>query len=351
MAAEQKETFEPVVIGGRKNIAPSQLKMAQFSKSVSVDIEKFDTKKREGLIKYAKELHSKFSQAVKFKIPQPETLLKERFTPKEEKDLTCDVTVIRPKNPDGKLPGLVFIHGGGMCLGTGKEGAFIFRNYGTASKGFVVCNIHFTNSYVESFPRGLNDCANAIEWFHKNQEKFGLLEDVGVVVYGESGGANLSLASALKLKGKKVISGLHLHCPYTKDLHGDLEESTVRYPSLLINKTETFMKSGNSFHELYTPDPKDHKNPLAWPSYGKKEDFKGLPPTLIVVNEIDEIRDVGIELFRNLKDAEVQVGCTMSVGIVHAGDGNDKIMADVFNASMYRFARMCTGVEPSSVTW
>jgi len=353
MAADPEE--ERVVIGGRKHLEKSQVKAEAFFGSMQVDVAKFDLKKREDLIKYGKEFHEKFVESMNlWKVPQPENLLKETFTPKEEKDLTCEVTVIRPKNPDGKLPGCVYIHGGGMCLGTGKEGALLAGNYATASKGFVVCSVHFTNSYVESFPRGLNDCVNAIQWFQKNQQKFGLLENVGVFVYGESGGANLGLASAIKLKEmkkSKVICGLHLDCPWTKDLQVDLEEAAVRYPSHLLNRNEDFAGPGDALQRLYTPDPKDHRNPLAWPSFGTKEDFADLPPTMIVLQEIDENRDVGVELYRKMLDANVEVACKIQMGMMHGGHGVSKIMAPVFRASMERFARMCTGVEPSHVNF
>jgi acetyl esterase/lipase len=64
------------------------------------------------------------------------------------------------------------------------------------------------------FPAGLNDCLAGVEWAHANRDKLGSTGQI--VVCGESGGGNLSLATALKAKkeGKAVVSGVYALCPY-----------------------------------------------------------------------------------------------------------------------------------------
>lgn len=47
------------------------------------------------------------------------------------------------------------------------------------------------------FPAGLNDCAEAVEYVHANKSKYNIGK---LIVLGGSGGANLALATALKLK-------------------------------------------------------------------------------------------------------------------------------------------------------
>ena len=44
----------------------------------------------------------------------------------------------------------------------------------------------------------------------------------------------------------------------------------------------------------------ERKNPLAWPGFATDDDVKGLPPTVIHVNECDPLRDEGINFYRLL---------------------------------------------------
>ena len=48
---------------------------------------------------------------------------------------------------------------------------------------------------VEPYPAGLNDCVSGLRWVSANAEALGI--DAGrIIVAGESGGGNLTLASA-----------------------------------------------------------------------------------------------------------------------------------------------------------
>ena len=42
------------------------------------------------------------------------------------------------------------------------------------------------------------------------------------------------------------------------------------------------------------------QDPLAWPGFATDDDVKGLPPTVISVNECDPLRDEGIGFYRLL---------------------------------------------------
>jgi acetyl esterase/lipase len=69
---------------------------------------------------------------------------------------------------------------------------------------------------VEPFPAGLNDCVSGLKWVAANHAQLGI--DSGrIIVAGESGGGNLTLATGLKLKRDGelgLIKGLYALCPY-----------------------------------------------------------------------------------------------------------------------------------------
>jgi hypothetical protein len=83
------------------------------------------------------------------------------------------------------------------------------------------------------FPKGLNDCFSGLEWLYGQKESRGISN---IVVSGESGGGNLSLALCLKAKNEGklfLINGVYAFCPYIFGDYGS-EESVILNPSLAV---------------------------------------------------------------------------------------------------------------------
>ena len=99
----------------------------------------------------------------------------------------------------GPRPCIVHLHGGGMVIGSAEEPLTVAWRKSFADRGLVVVGAQFRNGGGRlgnhPFPAGLNDCASAVRWVHANRERLGVST---IVVSGESGGGNLSLATALK---------------------------------------------------------------------------------------------------------------------------------------------------------
>ena len=58
---------------------------------------------------------------------------------------------------------------------------------------------------VAPFPAGLNDCVSGLKWVKDNSKKL-KIDKEKIIVAGESGGGNLTLASGLKLKQESNLS-------------------------------------------------------------------------------------------------------------------------------------------------
>ena len=69
------------------------------------------------------------------------------------------------------------------------------------------------------FPAGLNDCVSGLNWVYENKKKLGISK---IIVSGESGGGNLSIATSLKAKKDGILSyvdGVYAQCPYISNLY------------------------------------------------------------------------------------------------------------------------------------
>ena len=58
-------------------------------------------------------------------------------------------------------------------------------------------------------------------------------------------------------------------------------------------------------------------NPLAWPGFATADDVRGLPPTVISVNECDPLRDEGVGFYRLLLANGVAARCRQVMGTMH----------------------------------
>ena len=118
---------------------------------------------------------------------------------------TIKISYIRPDTAE-TLPCVYYIHGGGMMSSSAFDG--MYRSWGRiiASMGVAVAMVDFRNCLtassapeVEPFPAGLNDCVSGLKWVHAHADKLNI-DPARIVVAGESGGGNLTLATGLKLK-------------------------------------------------------------------------------------------------------------------------------------------------------
>ena len=230
------------------------------------------------------------------------------------------VQVIRPDN-DETLACVYYIHGGGMESLSSFLGNYRAWGRIIASKGVVVVMVEFRNSVVASavpevapFPAGLNDCVSGFKWTVANALKYGI-DPARIIVSGESGGGNLTLATGMKLMRDGdvgLVKGLYALCPYIAGLWPD-----DRYPSSVENNGILLNLHSNRGAMSYGIEAFEAGDPLAWPGFATKDDVSGLPPTVISVNECDPLRDEGIAFYRLLLSAGVAARGRTVLGTSH----------------------------------
>ena len=146
-----------------------------------------------------------------------------------------------------------------------------------AATGLVVVGVEFRNGAGKQgphpFPAGLTDCASALHWVAQNKARLGISK---VVVSGESGGGNLTLATALKAKREgyiQEIDGVYAQCPYISNAY------VVKSPELLsLYENENYFLSTalmGATARLYDPAGEHTTNPLAWPYFASAARSRG----------------------------------------------------------------------------
>ena len=226
-----------------------------------------------------------------------------------------------PEERVERLPGLVHMHGGGMATQSTTNAHYMRWRDELAATGMVVVGVEFRNSAGKlgnhPFPAGLNDCASAVQWAYRNREDLGAR---GWIVWGDSGGGNLCLATALKANREgwiDQIAGVYATCPL---IATKLEPSPPELVSMVENDLDVMGSASAMCARAYDPTGEHAHNPLAWPYAAEKDDLAGLPPHVISVNELDVLRDEGIGYARKLWAAGVSAVCRTVHGTGHGND-------------------------------
>lgn len=250
----------------------------------------------------------------------------------------------------GPFPAVIYYHGGGMVFIATDNRAHRRWLRSLAAQGVVAIGVDFRNAFTSAsehnpFPAGLNDCAAAARYIHAHRAELGIGK---IVLQGESGGANLSIATALKAKREGwvgEVAGVYGTVPYISNAyHWPRERMLAELPSLVEN--DGYMLSTEvmaGFGYYYGPD--DGENPHAWPYHASVEDLVGLPPVVLDMNELDPLRDEGVAFYRQLMAAGVQAEAKVSLGITHgAALLFRKVLPEVHNAAVRDIATFAKGL-------
>jgi acetyl esterase/lipase len=259
---------------------------------------------------------------------------------------TVKIQLIRPDTAE-RLPCVYYIHGGGMQMMSCFDG--MYRAWGRiiAAQGVAVAMVDFRNAIrpssapeVAPFPAGLNDCVAGVKWVAAHAARLNI-DAKRIIVAGESGGGNLTLATAMKLKRDGdigLIKGIYALCPFIAG-----QWPLPQNPSSRDNNGILLELHNNRGAMAYGIEAFRAKNPLAWPGFAQDADVKGLPPTVICVNECDPLRDEGINFYRLLLRNGVRARCRQSMGTVHGTEIFAVACPDISRDAARDIAAFCAG--------
>ncbi|WP_232003041.1 alpha/beta hydrolase fold domain-containing protein [Mycobacterium sp. 1245801.1] len=259
------------------------------------------------------------------------TISTETFTSAPD-DNTVKIQFIRPEGDDA-VPCVYYIHGGRMQFSSCFLGNYKTWGRMIAGYGVAVAMVDFRNSVhpssapeVAPFPAGLNDCVSGLKWVHAQAESLGI-DPQRIIVAGESGGGNLTLALGMQLKRDghlDLAHGLYAMCPYIAG-----QWPLPQNPSSTDNDGIFIHVQDNRSTMAYGIEAFNERNPLAWPGFATTEDVRGLPPVVISVNECDPLRDEGIGFYRLLLHSEVPARCRQLMGTIHGVEVLPVICPDI----------------------
>lgn len=192
------------------------------------------------------------------------------------------VRILHPEARDAPLPALVYLHGGGWTMFSIDTHDRLMREYAARANVAVVA-VDYSLSPEAKFPRALEETVDAIEWLRGHGAAHGI-DASRLAVGGDSAGANLSVASQLRLRelGRPAVSAMLLNYGAYSDRP---TPSWERYdgPSYMLEAGEM-----HGFWRHYLRGDADRDDPLAMPLHA---DLRGLPPAFLAIAECDILAD------------------------------------------------------------
>lgn len=199
-------------------------------------------------------------------------------------------------------PVILFLHGGGYCVGSLDSHRPITAHLAQAS-GLAVYAADYRLAPEHPYPAALNDAVAV----------YRALVEAGhtsIVLGGDSAGGGLALATALSLRdaGLPMAEALLLLSPWA-----DLSCSAA---TMQTHATHDPMLSPATLQrwarEYVGRVPTDH--PLCSPLFG---DLRGLPPVIIQVGSDEVLLDDSLRLEKKLQQARVPVTLQVYPGLWH----------------------------------
>jgi acetyl esterase/lipase len=194
----------------------------------------------------------------------------------------------------GKLPVLMFMHGGGFCIGDRDTHDYVCRKIANGAQCGVI-SVEYRLAPEHKFPTAIEDCAAAVHWASKQAQMLGI-DQQRLAVGGDSAGGNASAVLAHMARDGDVP-----RLCFQMLLYPSVEMS-MRHAShrLDFSRLPLNFEAVRYFHSHYLRNPVDAADWRASPLRARS--FKGLAPAFVLTVGYDPLRDEGAEYARLLEE-------------------------------------------------
>jgi len=242
--------------------------------------------------------------------PNPNVASEDRMVSGPDGGPDIRVRIYRPVDATGTLPGIYYIHGGGMILGNIEEedpvAAAVCEHVDA-----VVVSVEYRLAPEHPHPAPAEDCYAGLVWMARNAAELRFDQD-RLAVYGGSAGGGLTIATSM-LARDRGFPALRFQMP----IYPMIDDRNETPSSHEITDVGVWDRAGNiEAWKWYLGDGK----PDQYAAPARAEDLAGLPPTFIDVGTVDLFRDEDIAFAQRLMAAGVPTELHVTPGAYHAAE-------------------------------
>lgn len=233
----------------------------------------------------------------------------------------------------GRLPVLVFFHGGGYVFGSLRSHDPQCRHLCRAAQCLVL-SVDYRLAPEHKFPAAVDDAFAAVRWTARNVHSLGG-DPERLAVCGDSAGGNLAaVCCQLARDAAGPAIGFQGMIYPNLDIFADLPSHALFDDNLVLTRALI-----DWFVAHYLASEADRGDPRFAPL--RRPDLASLPPAVIVTAEHDPLRDEGAAYARRLEAAGVPVDYACMQGQIH----NFLIWGGVIDAAAEALDRVAAGMR------
>ena len=208
------------------------------------------------------------------------------------------------------LPVIVYFHGGGWVIAGVQGYDASARALCNAAKAMVV-SVGYRQAPEHAFPAAHEDSYAVTQYVLKNAAQMGG-DPKKVAVLGESAGGNLASAVCLMARDRKGLMPIYEVLVYP------VTDTRTNFASVRENYTAKPLNGPMlSWFYKYTTGNVPAKLNSRYLSILRNPNLRGLPPTTVILAQIDPLRTEGELYAKRLKAAGVPVKLTLYKGVTH----------------------------------
>ena len=243
--------------------------------------------------------------------PNPNVTAEDRVIPGPDGEPDISVRIYRPAAATGTLPGIYYIHGGGMVLGT-VAGEDAVATSICDLVGAVVVSVEYRLAPEHPHPAPVQDCYAGLTWMARHAGDLGI-DPARLAIYGGSAGGGLAIATALMARDRGGFPALCFQMP----VYPMIDDRNQTRSSHEISDIGIWDRAGNiEAWKWYLGEGE----PDQYAAPARAEDLAGLPPTFIDVGTVDLFRDEDIAFAMRLMQAGVPTELHVHPGAFHASE-------------------------------
>lgn len=222
------------------------------------------------------------------------------------------VTIVRPGDYRGEvLPAIIYCHGGGWILGSFSTHQRLCSELSNGARTAVVF-VNYSRSPEATFPEAIIQIYTVARYVYENGSSMSIDRN-RMVIAGDSVGGNMATVVALQ-----AIELGHIRFIYQCLFYPVVDSSfyTGSYQQF-ANGPWLTRKAMEWFWDAYHPNLEHRVDPDRSPLQTPLEKLSQLPPTLLITDENDVLRDEGESYAHKLMAAGVEVAAVRVLGTMH----------------------------------
>ena len=225
------------------------------------------------------------------------------------------VRTYRPAERRENSPGLYWIHGGGMILGSVDMNDVSCAEI-AQTLNVVVASVEYRLAPEFPYPVPMEDCYSGLTWFFDQAEAFGL-DTSRIAIGGASAGGGLAAGLALLARDRRQVTPCFQLLTFPM-----LDDRNETPSSHMIDDARVWSRAANEAGwDAYLDGDNGADDVPAYAAPARAIDLSGLPPAIITVGSFDMFLDEDIAYGQALLQAGVPCELHVYPGAFHGSNG------------------------------